>query len=226
MFLKIKDKINNKYFWPIFSASLWIFSFLFLIIIVIFKSLDAENMSWFYDYEKNNWDLDEPVIDTNLWKYCDQDVKIWDSCWWWIVFYIWNDLWPDWEKNILISEKQDASDKYSFLNRLEALSWVSDMDYWYENTKFLMQQWSDAAKYCWEKEENWFNDWYLPSARELHRLWKNKESVSWFTNFRYWSSTQTEDDVNNAYSMYFEYMNIAKFNKREPLYVRCIRTAN
>ncbi|MFZ4526798.1 MAG: DUF1566 domain-containing protein [Chlorobium sp.] len=35
-----------------------------------------------------------------------------------------------------------------------------------------------------------FNDWYLPSKEELHKLYLNKSAVGGFADYDYWSSTE------------------------------------
>ncbi len=234
----------RKNFWPFFSIWISFFLFIVLVIIILWKSQTWEifdsdledNSNW----EFVTWDLSWEIVDwSDTWSIddsfnndswnlpeCHSSVSVWDRCWWWIVFYVWWWLWPEWYNNILVASLSDAPDRFWWLNRQESLTWALHQTDWYANTKFLANDNAPAAEYCWSKESWWFDDWYLPSSRELYQIWSNNSMIWWFTSFRYWSSTQSVDDVNNALSIYFDHWNIVRFNKREPVYVRCIRAVN
>ena len=55
-----------------------------------------------------------------------------------------------------------------------------------------------AAKLCSDLSQNGYNDWYLPSADELEKVWDYKELFGGFSTGNYWSSTQ----VNNTQANY------------------------
>lgn len=48
-----------------------------------------------------------------------------------------------------------------------------------------------------------YNDWYLPSMRELKILHLNRDEIGNFTHDEYWSSTQAPMDANNAFILSF-----------------------
>lgn len=59
-----------------------------------------------------------------------------------------------------------------------------------------------AARICDELIYNGFSDWYLPSNNELVLLCQNQALVGGFTYVSYWNST--EQNIDNAYTVYFE----------------------
>lgn len=84
-----------------------------------------------------------------------------------------------------------------------------------ENTKKIVEQASwetvwftkkpiqTAARLCFESNYNGYNDWYLPTAKELELLWSRKKYVNGLKNDSYWSST--EDGEKLAYAYYWDY---------------------
>ncbi len=51
-----------------------------------------------------------------------------------------------------------------------------------------------AAKLCFDLVLNGYDDWFLPSKDELHKLFLNKLAIGGFSNNKYWSSS--EDNIN------------------------------
>jgi uncharacterized protein (TIGR02145 family) len=47
-----------------------------------------------------------------------------------------------------------------------------------------------AARLCSDLVLNGYNDWYLPSKDELHKLYLNKSAIGGFTDNYYWSSSE------------------------------------
>lgn len=73
-----------------------------------------------------------------------------------------------------------------------------------------------AARICGDLDLGGYSDWYLPSKDELNKLWENRVAVGGFTNFGYWSST--ESGSTGAYDQF----DIS--NKGAPNHVRAVRS--
>jgi hypothetical protein len=66
-----------------------------------------------------------------------------------------------------------------------------------ENTEYLISRimslgyWDTAAQYCDELQVNGFNDWYLPSIKELSYMYGNlaRKELGGFRSALYWSSS-------------------------------------
>jgi hypothetical protein len=58
-----------------------------------------------------------------------------------------------------------------------------------------------AARLCLELDSNGYNDWYLPSLKELELMYKNLhlKKKGGFRTFRYWSSTISLSGSNLSY---------------------------
>jgi hypothetical protein len=52
---------------------------------------------------------------------------------------------------------------------------------------------SYAAKLCYDLVIGAYSDWYLPSKDELNKLYLNRVIIGGFTNYDYWSSTESSD---------------------------------
>jgi hypothetical protein len=62
---------------------------------------------------------------------------------------------------------------------------------------------SGAAKLCDDLTLNTYNDWFLPSKDELNKLYLNKVTIGGFTDATYWSSTEYDWVVYNAWAQAF-----------------------
>ena len=99
-----------------------------------------------------------------------------------------------------------------------------------------------AAKLCDEYENDGYDDWYLPAARELSLLFHQDVMVDevldndgnpstlgltqeyyTFNQGYYWSSTEVSDNVDGAYSFYPIYGVQNHDGKLDSYRVRCIR---
>ena len=85
----------------------------------------------------------------------------------------------------------------------------------------LKLNWTTANKICDDMELNGYSDWYLPTKRELNKLYLNKKIIGGFSNSGYWSSTGT--DYNIAWFQFFNTGNQFLRNKNVPNYVRAVR---
>jgi len=81
--------------------------------------------------------------------------------------------------------------------------------------------WDAAKKACKELRENGYNDWYLPSKKELNQLYLNRSAVGGFASGVYWSST--EDDANDAWGQDFDDGNQNVVDKGNEWRVRPVR---
>ena len=232
---------KHQHFWIYFTIWISVLLLIVLILIIVFRweayapssieSIKNKESSDRIQISGNNSssnNIDSSQNDFN--KECWPNLSIWSKCSWWIVFYIWNNLWPNQSRKALVAYKSDESDRYAWGLHWETINWVSNSRNGYANTQILAKKWSPAAKVCWEKTSYSYDDWYLPSSKELYQLWTvssfwNKKDIVWgFTRYRYWSSTQA--DYQNAQSQYFNYTYISRFNKRSESRVRCIRAVN
>jgi len=78
-----------------------------------------------------------------------------------------------------------------------------------------------AARLCGDLVQGGYSDWYLPSKDELNKLYLNRVAIGGFSDFNYWSSTESDD--NYAWNQNFYYGNQNLFNKNYSMYVRAIR---
>jgi hypothetical protein len=84
---------------------------------------------------------------------------------------------------------------------------------WQDNpaAKNTLKSWYEAKKYCHDLELNGFNDWMLPSKKELLTLYQRKDELRYQAPSFYWSASSgfynTEDAwyvlFYNAYSNYY-----------------------
>jgi hypothetical protein len=85
-----------------------------------------------------------------------------------------------------------------------------------------------AAKVCYDLVLGGFNDWYLPSTDELHKLYINRIAIGGFHDGGYyWNSS--EETFELAYAHYFLDGNddptyFWHFYKNSPIYVRAVRS--
>jgi hypothetical protein len=80
-----------------------------------------------------------------------------------------------------------------------------------------------AARICGNLVLNGYDDWYLPSRNEMHKLYLNKNAIGGFMDYgRYWTST--ENGANQAYVVSMENGSQGIAFKYEPLFVRSIRS--
>lgn len=78
-----------------------------------------------------------------------------------------------------------------------------------------------AARICNDLTLNGYSDWFLPSKFELSLMYAQKSTITGFTNFGYWSSTQHGNGT--AWVYYFNNGTSATANKSDAYRVRAIR---
>ena len=219
-----KNFAESKYFWP--GISVWVSIVLFFVLLVFIFFRESEVVDR-YVYDSGSEDVvnqEEKDI-----QECSWNVEVWDECGGWVVYYVWWELWP-YEENALIAHSEDQDNRQSRDLFWETITWAHNRTNGLENTKNLVEEQSDAALSCYEKQVGDYDDWYLPSARELDTLhqhsqyWNNM--IENFTPYRYWSSTEETEE--NAYMIYFsedevEHHVRREYNKRHNSNIRCIR---
>lgn len=92
---------------------------------------------------------------------------------------------------------------------------------------------TDAAAICYNLELNGYNDWYLPSEKELEKIYLNKGVLGGFGTDYYWSSTGVPETNNGKlfdkyaksinFSFNYPYHNLIEYGKNR-YKVRAFRT--
>ena len=133
-----------------------------------------------------------------------------------IPYDVWLDpetklMWQD-DKAVITIEKQ----------------WVTE--YNYSKGSHMDTSGDTAATYANNLLLGGYNDWRLPTKDELVDLYKKKDNLKnvRFGPFRdYWSSTTTEDNIYEAWSVYYgNSIDVNNTPKDNNHYVRCVRTVN
>ena len=78
-----------------------------------------------------------------------------------------------------------------------------------------------AARICDDLVLNGYIDWFLPSEDELNQMYIQKTIIGGLANGSYWSSS--EDNVNYAWSLYFNDGSQYNDSKNFIYYVRAVR---
>jgi len=78
-----------------------------------------------------------------------------------------------------------------------------------------------AAKICHNLVLNGYNDWYLPSAEELKKLYNNRATIGGFEGY-YWSSSEYENWA--AWYVHFEFGAMSYAGKSDFFKVRPVRS--
>jgi len=84
-------------------------------------------------------------------------------------------------------------------------------------------KWKHAVEYCQSLVLNGYDDWRLPSKKELIGLYKNKKQLKNVASYYYWSATTNVSDSSDAWyvSFYNGYDNW--YSKTREGYIRCVR---
>jgi hypothetical protein len=83
---------------------------------------------------------------------------------------------------------------------------------------------SGAAKLCDDLTLNTYNDWFLPSKDELNILYLNQVTIGGFAGGPYWSSTEYDWNVYNAWAQGFIDGYQVDYFKLNAKRVRAVRT--
>lgn len=82
--------------------------------------------------------------------------------------------------------------------------------------------WYEAYEACDKMEEKGYNDWHLPSKEELNKLFISKALIGGFSDLRYWSSTEKNQDEATAQRFLDGSQDI--ISKKDSLSVRPVRS--
>jgi len=81
------------------------------------------------------------------------------------------------------------------------------------------------AKICYDLKLNGYEDWYLPSLKELEELYKQRDIIGGFQNYYYWSSSEMDKEKSWVKAFINEGKNIPCAKNYNPLSaVRAIRS--
>ena len=87
-----------------------------------------------------------------------------------------------------------------------------------------------AARLCYDLVTGGYDDWFLPSAYELQKLYANRNIIGGFAATNYWSSSHNweydeydEEDISYAYYVDFNNGNIIQGSENFSLRVRAVR---
>jgi hypothetical protein len=78
-----------------------------------------------------------------------------------------------------------------------------------------------AAYFCYNLILNGYDDWFLPSADELNKIYSNRAIIGGFNTSFYWSSSEV--NTSNAYYLNFNTGQLTIGGKANPCRVRAIR---
>ncbi len=92
--------------------------------------------------------------------------------------------------------------------------------------------WDNAMAYCDKVNFAGYDDWYLPTSKELKAMFENKTAIGGFTtsgsskNDYYWSSSEYANPLAAYYKRFNQYGAEGSIAKDEVLRVRCVRKNN
>lgn len=84
-------------------------------------------------------------------------------------------------------------------------------------------KWKNALKYAQNLKLGEYNDWRLPTIKELKNLYKNRSKLKNITLKGYWSSETCILDNSKAWVVYFDDDGKYYGSKEKSYYIRCVR---
>lgn len=85
----------------------------------------------------------------------------------------------------------------------------------------IKRNWEDAIKECESISYAGYDDWYLPSKKELKAMREKKDIIGGFYPTNYWSST--EETSQSAWHQSFSGTTLSNTTKSKEYKVRCVR---
>ena len=85
--------------------------------------------------------------------------------------------------------------------------------------------WEDAINKCKSYRAGGFNDWHLPTLKELDLLYQHKDTADGFIHYYYWSGEEltNQEDDDSAYYKNFSDGTNGKANEGNQNMVRAVR---
>lgn len=80
-----------------------------------------------------------------------------------------------------------------------------------------------AARICNDLVLNGYSDWFLPSKDELNQMYTQKAAIGGFTDYYYWSSSQTPNNEYAALAVSLANGSLNSDGKYLTFYVRAVR---
>jgi hypothetical protein len=104
--------------------------------------------------------------------------------------------------------------------------------YWYNPDESMTEEltWHDAKLYCEDLEYDGYNDWRLPTVRELYTLvdvTKRDPAIKKGLKFTqmdyYWSATTSASNSSKKWCVDFKSGYVKTFHESNDYYIRCVR---
>lgn len=114
-----------------------------------------------------------------------------------------------------------------FIDKETGLTWLDN-----NQTKRLKKDWLDAKSYCEELYANGYEDWHLPTKKQLQSILNrsNKPVIKkGFKNVEpkgYWTNDEIEIKDGYVWAIYFNHGGEVWELKTDTNYVRCVRGKN
>ncbi|MEA3452551.1 MAG: DUF1566 domain-containing protein [Bacteroidota bacterium] len=83
---------------------------------------------------------------------------------------------------------------------------------------------NDAKKYCKNLKIGYYDDWYIPTLKQLQSLHKSKSKLRHLSDWFYWSNKKVQNK-NGMYGVNFkEYKDNSWSDSSYTQYIRCVRS--
>ena len=127
--------------------------------------------------------------------------------------------------SVIFLQAQVKRDNDTVFDTKTNLYWQDD-----RSAKSVMKKFKDAIVYCEDLTLSGYDDWRLPSIKELQSITDSKEQnptiIKGFDNCAsnyYWSSTEHMDIPKRAWFISFDNGYKYSYHQNRSYYVRCVR---